>query len=306
MAESRFLGFDMYSYFYSLVRQIPDGMVTTYGDLAVALGDKVAARACGYMLSINPAPDITPCYRVVPHDGSIGNYTHPLGAAEKKRRLEMDGIKISGNQIENFTRVRFAQFKTDFPLKKMQEEQIRFSQEYCEELESDESFGAVDVSYGDFSGVGSAVINDGGMITIKSVFLDVKFPYIPGYLFYREFPFVKYLFKSFTGTILMDGNGLLHPRKAGLATISGIVLNKRTIGVAKSLLLGTVRGNGVYLESKRVATILSRKTIVSAGNGITLDVAEKVVRGLPGKNYPDILMRAHNECTALRKGVILS
>ena len=57
--------FDLYSYFYGLVRQIERGKVSTYGALARALGDIAASRACGFMLSINPDPENTPCYRVV-------------------------------------------------------------------------------------------------------------------------------------------------------------------------------------------------------------------------------------------------
>lgn len=304
MVESAFLGFDLYSYFYALVRQIPPGMVTTYGDLADALGDRVAARACGYMLSINPDPDGTPCYRVVPHDGSLGNYTHPLGPQEKRKRLERDGIRISHGKIDNFERLRFNDFRTDHPLIKMQREQEKLSELYTEEIDCDGSIGAVDVSYGDFSGIGSAVIEDGEHHLIKSVMMDVNFPYIPGYLFYREFPFIRSLLKTFHGTILIDGNGRLHPRAAGLATLGGILLNTRTIGVAKSRLMGKVVDNWVLMGNRRVASLLSKNIIVSAGHGIDVDSSVSFVKKVSGGKYPVILKEAHNSCTRTRKATV--
>ncbi|MEM0334725.1 MAG: MGMT family protein, partial [Thermoplasmata archaeon] len=71
------MNIDLYEKFYSLVKQIPKGMVSTYGDLAIALGDIVASRAVGKMLSENPSPFEIHCHRVVMHDGGIGGFTHP-------------------------------------------------------------------------------------------------------------------------------------------------------------------------------------------------------------------------------------
>ena len=116
--QSPFVDFDLYSDFYALVRQIPKGMVTTYGNLARALGDVVAARACGYMLSINPDPIGTPCYKVVKAGGEVGKFTHPLGTAEKSRRLQNDGIAIEDGRIGNFESICFDDFNSGKPLQK--------------------------------------------------------------------------------------------------------------------------------------------------------------------------------------------
>ncbi|MEM3941159.1 MAG: MGMT family protein, partial [Thermoplasmatales archaeon] len=51
---------DIYEAFYNLVKQIPEGYVSTYGDLAMQLGDIVASRAVGQMLSENEEPDTVP------------------------------------------------------------------------------------------------------------------------------------------------------------------------------------------------------------------------------------------------------
>ncbi|HHC19248.1 MAG TPA: MGMT family protein, partial [Euryarchaeota archaeon] len=66
---------DVYALIYDLVRQIPEGYVTTYGAIAKALGDIRASKAVGEVLAMNPTPIIVPCHRVVMSDGSLGGYT---------------------------------------------------------------------------------------------------------------------------------------------------------------------------------------------------------------------------------------
>lgn len=57
---------------YQVVKRIPRGSVTTYGDIARAIGHPRAARFVGYALHDNPDPgDVTPCHRVVFRDGRI-------------------------------------------------------------------------------------------------------------------------------------------------------------------------------------------------------------------------------------------
>ena len=296
-----FDSFDMYSYFYDLVRQIPQGMVTAYGDLARALGDVAAARACGHMLSINPDPVGTPCYRVVHSSGEVGKYTHPLGQNEKVRKLENDGIEIENGSVKDFTRLRFNSFKTDYPLNKMREEQLHMASQVMLEDDFDASLiGAVDVSYDDFYGYGAFVYYEDGDLHVKSAVMPVNFPYIPGYLAYREFRFIKSLCGSFEGTLLLDGNGYLHPRRIGMASYSGVRLDIPTIGVAKSLLMGNVENGFITADGEKVGYMLNRHTIVSPGHRISLDSAIAVVKSLDGGKYPGILKAAHNETVRLR------
>ena len=295
------LDMDLYSYFYGLVRQIPRGMVSTYGDLARALGDIAASRACGYMLSINPDPEGTPCYKVVRSDGTVGKYTHILGEVEKIRRLERDGVPVEGDSVNNFEQIRFKDFETDFPLNSLRSEQERVAS--MVDLNDDfvaSRVAAVDVSYDDEYGYGAMAIDDGGNIEIRESVQEVRFPYIPGYLAFREFKFIKELAGNFDGVLLMDGNGLLHPRKIGLASYAGVMLNIPTIGVAKSLLLGTVSDNWVHMGEEKVAYVINKNTIVSPGHKVSLGSSVDLVKKLGHGKYPDILKIAHNNTVRLR------
>ena len=84
-------------YFYSLVKQIPKGRVSTYGALAVALGDIRASRAVGRMLNQNPYAPVVPCHRVVRSDGEFGGERE--GAEQRKRLLEKEGIPIKNGRV---------------------------------------------------------------------------------------------------------------------------------------------------------------------------------------------------------------
>lgn len=300
---SPFVDYDLYSDFYALVRQIPHGMVTTYGALAKALGDIAAARACGYMLSINPDPVGTPCYKVVRADGSVGKFTHPLGSEEKIRRLQNDGVPIAEGKISGFEERCFTGFKSGLPLEKMKEEQGKLAS--LVSLDDDFSMGevaAVDVSYDDFYGYGAMAIDHGGNIEFRHARMEIRFPYIPGYLSYREFKFIRELAGDYSGMLLVDGNGYLHPRRIGLASFAGVMLGIPTIGIAKSLLLGTRVGNWINNNGSRLAYSLNRGCIISAGHRISLDSAVSFVLEKYNRKYPELLKAAHNETVKLRKG----
>jgi methylated-DNA-[protein]-cysteine S-methyltransferase len=91
---------------YELLLKIPEGKVTTYGDLAKALGNPSASRIIGRILGQNPNPIHVPCHRVVMSDGKLGGYAN--GTAKKKGLLEKEGLSITNDIVSDFTRVRIS------------------------------------------------------------------------------------------------------------------------------------------------------------------------------------------------------
>lgn len=91
---------------YNMLLTIPAGMVSTYGDLAKALGNPGASRRIGKILSENPNPIEVPCHRVVKSDGMLGGYA--LGISKKKELLENEGLSfVEGLKIGDFENKRF-------------------------------------------------------------------------------------------------------------------------------------------------------------------------------------------------------
>ena len=80
-----------------LLAKIPCGKVTTYSEIARALGKPKAARAVGNACNKNPNAPKVPCHRVVRSNGSLGGYAH--GSKRKAELLKREGIKIAGNRI---------------------------------------------------------------------------------------------------------------------------------------------------------------------------------------------------------------
>jgi methylated-DNA-[protein]-cysteine S-methyltransferase len=89
---------------YDLLQQIPEGHVTTYGDLARALGNPSASRIIGRILGQNPNPILVPCHRVVMSDGKLGGYRY--GSNKKKELLEKEGLSFTNEVVSDFKNIR--------------------------------------------------------------------------------------------------------------------------------------------------------------------------------------------------------
>ena len=90
---------------YKKLLQVPEGKVTTYGDLAKAVGLKNGQRVIGTIMKKNPFPAIVPCHRVVKSNGKIGGYVY--GERVKSQILAREGIKIKAGRIMDFDKVKF-------------------------------------------------------------------------------------------------------------------------------------------------------------------------------------------------------
>lgn len=88
-----------YDRVYEIVKRIPEGKVSTYGQIALLLGSPRASRAVGYALHHNPYFGIVPCHRVVNREGRLAR-TFAFGGEEKQRAmLEAENIKVSEKNI---------------------------------------------------------------------------------------------------------------------------------------------------------------------------------------------------------------
>lgn len=89
---------------YALLRTIPEGKVTTYREMARALGTR-AWRTVGTAMAKNDDLIRTPCHRVVRSDGTIGDYA--LGADRKAALLNGEGVAVSNGQVRDLDRYFF-------------------------------------------------------------------------------------------------------------------------------------------------------------------------------------------------------
>lgn len=96
---------NFYSEVYSVVKRIPKGKVTTYGEIARALGNVRKSRAVGYALHVNPLPGIIPCHRVVNRYGEVSGAFAFGGPEEQRAKLEAEGIVFGADgriDLKNF------------------------------------------------------------------------------------------------------------------------------------------------------------------------------------------------------------
>lgn len=83
----------------TLLTKIPKGKVTTYGEIAKALGDVSLSRAVGNAVRGNPFAPTVPCHRVIKSTGEIGGFdgeTSGEKVAKKIRMLQEEGVTVNG------------------------------------------------------------------------------------------------------------------------------------------------------------------------------------------------------------------
>jgi len=148
------------------------------------------------------------------------------------------------------------------------------------------------------------------IIDYSSVKIEITMPYIPGLLSFREIPALIPALESLSiepDVIIADGQGIAHPRRIGLASHLGIILNKPTIGCAKSRLTGTFsppqnnKGAWEYLydDSEIIGAVLRTRekvkpVFVSIGHKVSLQRAISIVLNCCTKyRLPEPIRAAH-------------
>ncbi len=152
--------------------------------------------------------------------------------------------------------------------------------------------------------------SDFSIIETTTASRKVVFPYIPGLLSFREAPAcidaIEKL-KTRPDCLIVDGQGIAHPRRLGIASHIGLFIDKPTIGCAKSRLIGTFEEPGSKKGSRNplvdsgeeIGAVLRTRTdvkpvYVSVGHKCTLDDAISIVLGCTTKyRLPEPSRLAH-------------
>ena len=87
---------------YEIVRQIPDGKVTSYGAIAKAIGAARSARMVGWAMNASHNLEDVPAHRVVNRIGMLSGKHHFEGTNLMQQLLENEGIQVVDNQIIDF------------------------------------------------------------------------------------------------------------------------------------------------------------------------------------------------------------
>ncbi len=148
--------------------------------------------------------------------------------------------------------------------------------------------------------------------------VPTEFPYVPGYLSFREIPGVLSALAELSelpDMILCDGQGYAHPRRMGIATHLGIITDIPTIGVAKSRLIGThgelgpEKGDWTPLlhEEEVIGALLRTRTnvnplYISSGHRVSLESAISITLACTTKyKLPETTRYAHHLASDLGK-----
>ncbi len=165
----------------------------------------------------------------------------------------------------------------------------------------------VDVAYQESLAFGAAVTLDIADNTplreTRTVVTEVG-EYVPGQFYLREGPVLEQLLLKDRprGPVLVDGNGILHPRRFGLASHIGVRLDLVTIGVGKSLLLGEIGESDddraeIVHRGEVVGMALwlgegENPIYVSVGHRVSLQTCVSIVRACSQRGFPEPLRLA--------------
>lgn len=185
------------------------------------------------------------------------------------------------------------------------------------------TIAGADISFNRFSEViysGIVVLSlpDLRIIETASVRSTAKFPYVPGLLSFRETPsFLECweMLKTKPDVLMLDGQGIAHPRRMGIATHVGLLLELPTMGCAKSILvgrhgeLGMEAGSRVPLIDKGEvvgAALRTKKNVapvyISAGHLMDLDSAiDLTLMSVTKYRQPEPTRQAHLLVNQLRR-----
>jgi deoxyribonuclease V len=187
--------------------------------------------------------------------------------------------------------------------------ELRAKLKISDEASVVKTIAGVDVSYDIAANLTRAfiVLLDAQTLMVQASVKAIRttdFPYVPGLLSFREIPTILEAFQllpSLPDLLMVDGQGIAHPRRMGIAAHLGVLLDLPAIGVAKSRLTGTYDEPGprkgdqspLFDRSERIGTVLRSKDgtlplFISPGHRIGHEAAvERVMRCLTRYRLPE-------------------
>ncbi|MCL6519353.1 MAG: deoxyribonuclease V [Armatimonadetes bacterium] len=152
---------------------------------------------------------------------------------------------------------------------------------------------------------------DLNLVEVRQATRKLQFPYVPGFLSFRESPVILQAFLAIEhvpDVVIVDGQGIAHPRGFGIASHLGVLLDIPTIGCAKSYLYGVYEEPGLErgsstplfdLDGRQIGNVVRTRTgvkpvFVSPGHKISFDSAVKIVLDCaPQYRLPEPIRVAH-------------
>lgn len=179
----------------------------------------------------------------------------------------------------------------------------------------------VDVAYVKNLSIGAVAVLDYdklSLIEAQTAISRTIMPYLPTLLSFRELPPVLMCIKKLKkqpDLFLVDGQGFAHPYRCGFASHLGVVLDKPTIGVAKSKLVGEIeysakkdfaylKHNGEIIGAMVKTIPESKPVFVSVGHMVSLETAIKIVKHCTQfSRIPQPIKKAHQLAAAAKRRI---
>ncbi len=178
----------------------------------------------------------------------------------------------------------------------------------------------VDISYQNGNSIGAVAVLDYKSLHIvetKVAYVKTRIPYVPTLLSFREIPPAYSAVRKLEikpDVFMVDGQGFAHPYGLGFASHLGLMLDRSTVGVAKSHLYGKIEGAGEHRQVELLkekgkvvgAEVITRQgtkpIYVSVGHKVSLDRAVRLVLDCAVKyRLPEPIRSAHRLATDEKK-----
>ena len=187
--------------------------------------------------------------------------------------------------------------------------------------------GGADISFNKFSTTvyaGIVLLKFPELIPVgySLVKKEVNFPYVPGFLAFREVPALLDAWEQLPvkpDVLVVDGHGIAHPRKMRIATHFGVLVNHPTIGSAKKKLYGKYEEPGLQQNEyttlsdradQPIGTVLRSKNkvkpiFVSPGHLTDVPTSLEIIQqSIRSYRLPEPTRMAHNAVNSFRKGIL--